>query len=1026
MRDLPSGTVTFLFTDIAGSTQRWERDAEAMHALLARHDTLLGTAIDVHGGVVFKTVGDAFYAAFTNAPAALNAALAAQRALHAEDWSGDEPLRVRMALHTGSVEAQNGDYFGRPLNRIARLLSAGHGGQTLVSGVTEELIRDSLPPGISLRDMGEARLKDLLRSEHIFQVVAPDLPNEFPPLKTLDAQRTNLPAQANMLVGREREAMEVVALLQRDDVRLVTLTGPGGTGKTRLGLQAAAECLDFFPDGVYFVPLADVVDPARVLSQTAETLGITESGGQPLVARLSTALREQRVLLVLDNFEQVTEAGPAIGQLLAAAPDLKVLATSRAALHIYGEREYPVPPLPLPDRRRSASVEQAMQYESVRLFVARAQEVKADFALTPANAKSIVEICYRLDGLPLAIELAAAWIKLLTPQALLQRFTHTLQVLTGGARDLPARQQTLRGAIDWSYTTLGAEEQALFARMAVFAGGGTLTAIETICGAPHDLKMEIIGGLSSLADKSLLRHVENLEGEPRFAMLGTIREYAQERLEARGELVAMRHARTMYYLSLAEEAETYLAGATQGAWLARLEEEHDNVRVSIRNALEAREYETAVRLVAAFWRFWSIRGYLTEGRHWMEQALAQAESVQPLVRAKALDGLGALMRAQGEHAAAQQRYEESLTIRRGLGHQAGIAHSLSNLAGMARDQGDFEAAQRLYEECLAIRRATGDTEAVTRTLINLGILAQRQGDSTSAHARYEESLAIGRKEGHQQAVAHALMNLGVVAQQRGDFAAARTHYEESLAAGRATGDTATVGFALNNLGAVAKQQGDFAAARAFYEQSLVLRRELGDMRAIAFSLTNLGMIAGQQGDYVAARAHYNEALALRRELGDPRALPFSLNNLAFAARQQGDLAAARAAYLESLSLSQQLDDMHGIIEALEGLAALAGMEGDGAHAARIWSAIETLRTEHRAPRAPDDQARYEQDCAAARKGVAEKVWEVAWASGRSLPLARVIALAVAPADAPTMPSPAKRPAPPGMPDGNFPTPARSL
>jgi predicted ATPase/class 3 adenylate cyclase/Tfp pilus assembly protein PilF len=1018
MRDLPSGTVTFLFTDIAGSTQRWEHDAEAMRSLLTRHDALLGAAIAEYGGVVFKTVGDAFYAAFTNAPAALDAALAAQRALFAEDWGAGEPLRVRMALHTGSVEAQNGDYFGRPLNRVARLLSAGHGGQTLVSGVTEELIRDNLPSGIVLHDMGEARLKDLLRPEHIFQIVAPDLPSDFPPLKTLDTQRTNLPAQANMLVGREREAEEVIALLRRDDVRLVTLTGPGGTGKTRLGVQVGAECLDFFADGVFFVPLADVVDPAQVLSQIAETLGVTEQGGQPLAVRLPAALREQRVLLVLDNFEQITAAGPAISRLLAAAPGLKALVTSRAALHVYGEREYPVPPLPLPDRRVTA--ERLMQYESVRLFVTRAREVKADFALTPANAKAIADICARLDGLPLNIELAAAWIKLLTPQALLQRFTHTLQVLTGGARDLPARQQTLRGAIDWSYTTLNLDEQTLFARMAVFAGGGTLTAIETICGAPHDLKATIIDALLSLADKSLLRHIEGQEGEPRFAMLGTIREYALERLEARGELVAMRHARTMYYLALAEEAEPHLTGAAQGAWLSRLEEEHDNIRVSIRNALEAEEYEAAMRLVAAFWRFWSIRGYLTEGRHWMEQALAHAAGVPPLVRAKALDGLGALMRAQGEHTAAQERYEESLAIRRGLGYQAGIAHSLTNLAGIARDGGDFAAARGLYEECLAIRRATGDTEAMTRTLINLGILAQRQGDYPTARARYEESLAIGRAEGHRQAIANALTNLGAVAQNQGDYVTARAYYEESLAAGREADDTSSVGFALNNLGAMARLQGDFTAARSFYEQSLALRRELGDMRAIAFSLTNLGMIAGQQGDYTAARAHYDEALALRRELGDPRALPFSLNNVAFAARQQGDGAAARAAYQESLAVSQRLDDPRGIIAALDGLAALAGIEGDGARAARLWSAIETLRTEHRAPRVPEEQARYEQDRAAARTGVTGKVWEVAWAAGRSLPLARVIALASAPADAPTVPSLPKRPAPPGVPDETSP------
>ncbi len=947
MRDLPSGTVTFLFTDIAGSTERWEHDAAAMRGILARHDELLHTAITAHDGVVFKTVGDAFYAAFATAPAALAAALAAQRALFAEDWGSDPPLRVRMALHTGSVEAQDGDYYGRPLNRIARLLSAGYGGQTLVSGATEELIRDTLPPDTGLRDMGEARLKDLLRAEHIYQVVVPDLPTEFPPLKTLDTQRTNLPAQATMLVGREREAAEVVALLTRDDVRLLTLTGPGGTGKTRLGLQVAAECLDAFPDGVFFVPLGDVVDPARVILQIAETLGVTEGGGQALVVRLHAAIRAQRLLLLLDNFEQVTAAGPMVSQLLAAAPGLKVLVTSRSALRIYGEREYPVSPLPLPDERRVVSLGALGENAAVRLFVARAQEVRGDFALTAANAQAIAAICARLDGLPLAIELAAARTRLLTPQALLQRLTHSLQVLTGGARDLPARQQTLRGAIDWSYTTLGADEQALFARMAVFAGGGSLTAIETICNAPGDLAVDPIDGLSSLADKSLLRQDAGRGDEPRFAMLGTIREYALERLEARGELTALRHAHAAYYAALAEEAEPHLAGAAQAEWLARLEVEHDNVRVAVRGALAGPEQEMALRLVGAFWRFWAIRGYLSEGRRWMERALAHGDAAPPSLRAKALDGLAALMRAQGDDAGARARYEESLTIRRAADHQAGIAHSLSNLAGMARDRGEYATARAQYEESLAIRQATGDSEAVTRTLINLGILAQRQGDTATARTRYEASLAIGRRYGHAQAIAHALANLGVIAQQQGDHATARSRYEESLAAGRAMGDTATIGSALNNLGAVAKQQGDLVAARAFYQQSLDLRRELGDIRAIAFSLTNLGMVAQAQGEVGTARGYYEEALAIRRELGDPRAIPFALANVALAAWQQGDNDSARAAYQEYLTASQQLGDTRGIAEALEGLAALTAGRGDGARAARLYGAAETVRAAHR-------------------------------------------------------------------------------
>lgn len=986
MRDIPNDTVTFtfLFTDMAGSTLRWESDPVAMRGVLARHDAILRAAITAHGGTVFKTVGDAFYAVFADAPTALNAALVAQRALFAEDWGDGDPLRVRMALHTGSVEARDGDYYGRPLNRVARLLSAGHGGQVLVSRITEELIRDSLPPGVTLRDMGEARLKDLLLPEHIFQVVAPDLPADFPPLKTLDMRRTNLPAQATMLVGREREVKEVVSLLQRDDVRLLTLTGPGGTGKTRLAVQAAAEVVETFADGVSFVPLADVADPARVISQIAETLGISEGSGQSLGARLHAALREQHTLLVLDNFEQVTDAGATISQLLATAPGLKVLATSRSALRVYGEREYPVPPLPLPNARRLPPLDKLVQIESVRLFVARAQEVNANFAINPANAAAVAEICRRLDGLPLAIELAAARIKLLTPQALADRLTNSLQVLTGGARNLPARQQTLRGAIDWSYTALEPDEQTLFARMAVFAGGGTLTAIETICNADHDLRTDLLDGLSSLADKSLLRQDEGTGDEPRFAMLSTIREYAYERLETRGEATTLRRAHAAYYLALAEQAEGHLTGVRQGEWLHRLEEEHDNMRVALRGALEQRETETAIRLVGAFWRFWQAHGYLSEGRRWIERALELPSGPPDAAQAKALDGLGALAQMLGDYAAARTHYEASLAIRRTMGYQAGVAHSLSNLGGMAREQGDFTMARASYEESLAIRRAAGDTEGITRTLTNLGIMAQRQGDYAAARDYYEESLAIARQKGLTQAAAHALSNLGVVAQQQGDNAAARLRYGEALAIGRAMGDTSVVGFALNNLGAVAKQQGDFAAARSFYAESLTLRRELGDMRAIAFSLTNLGIVALEQGDAPAARAFFDEALATRRELGDPRALPFMLNNVAMAARAQGDLGVARAMYRESFAVSQQLNDRRGIADTLDGIAALVATEGSGTGAARLWGAAAAFREEQGIARAPDDLTRFNRDIAAARTKLGEHAWEQAWTVGRTM------------------------------------------
>src|SRR6266545_610699 len=464
MADLPSGTVTFLFTDIEGSTHLWEQHPHAMPGALAHHDAILREATAAHGGVVFRTVGDAFCTAFASAPAALRAALAAQGALQDEPWGQTGPIRVRMAVHTGAVEIRDGEYQGQPLNRIARILAAGHGGQTLLSAATVELVRDDLPPGVELRDMGAQRLKDLTRPEQIFQLVAPNLPADFPALKTLDRRPHNLPAQPTTLIGREKEIASVCSLLRRADARLVTLTGPGGTGKTRLGLQVAAELLDDFKDGVWFVNLAPISDPSLVAATAAQTLGIKESASRSLLDQLKDYLCEKQILLLLDNFEQVADAAPLAGELLAGAPALKVLATSRMPLHLSGEREYAVPPLGLPPAAvrplRQAQGEllersnvQAFevdinQYEAVRLFIERAQAVKADFAVTNANAPAVAEICYRLDGLPLAIELAAARVKLFPPQALLARLGSRLKLLTGGARDLPARQQTIRSTID--------------------------------------------------------------------------------------------------------------------------------------------------------------------------------------------------------------------------------------------------------------------------------------------------------------------------------------------------------------------------------------------------------------------------------------------------------------------------------------------------------------------------------------------------------------------------------------------------
>ena len=683
-----------------------------------------------------------------------------------------------------------------------------------------------------------------------------------------DHPPNNLPAQSMPLVGRERELAATQSVLRRPEVRLVTLTGPGGTGKTRLALELAREFLGEWVDGVFLVTLAPVRDPRLVASAIAGTLGIKEVGGLPLGETLKHALRDKRLLLVLDNFEHLVEAAPLVAELLAAAPGVKVLVTSRAAVHLSAEHEFPVPPLRLPDAKRAADLHALASTEAVELFVQRAQAVRPDFLLNQATASAVAEICVRLDGLPLAIELAAARIKLLSPQAMLVRLEQRLRLLTGGPRDLPARQRTLRATIDWSYDLLAPEEQLVFGRLAVFAGGFTLQGAEAVANPPGELAVNLLDGLSSLVDQSVLQQAEGADGEPRFWMLETIREYALERLGDSGEKAAVRNAHASFFLALAEAAEPQLRGSRQAQWLQRLDTEHDNVRAALAWTAQGGTVEAGLRLGAALWRFWQIRGYLAEGREFLQRLLELAEPPRSTAAwANAWACVGRLAWAQGDFQVARELFEQSLWVHRQLGDQPGVAFSLTNLGMVAHEQGDYGAAVSLLGEGAAGFRRAGDAWGESMSLRYLGVSVQALGDHALARSSLEECLRLARQVGDLRIIAGGLVAIGLLAREQGDLVLARSRFAEALAINRDLGDAWGIPTALANLGAVALAQGDTGAARAYLEEAFAIRGAAGDQAGMAASLEHLASLTAMEGRPAQAVRIYGAAAALRETIG---------------------------------------------------------------------------------------------------------------------------------------------------------------
>jgi predicted ATPase/class 3 adenylate cyclase len=824
--ELPTGTVTFLFTDIEGSTRLLQELGDRYRDVQDRHTAIVRQAIAEHDGVEVRTEGDSFFAAFRTPAQAVWAAVAAQRTLAAETWTHGGPLRVRIGMHTGEGVLGGDDYIGLDVNRAARIGAAGWGGQIVLSDATRSLVQHELPEGVSVRSQGAHRLKDLAHPEHLHDVVIDGLLDEFPPLRTLEVP-VNLPVELTSFVGREREIARGVELLGQ--THLLTLTGPGGTGKTRLAVRIAATIAADFPDGVAFVDLSPITDPALVISTIAAAVGIREEGWErPAREALEDHVAEREMLLLLDNFEQVVEAASDVRRLLTVSARSKVLVTSRSPLHLRGEQELRVTPLPVPDLRTASTVEDLSRSDAVALFAHRAAAVASDFQLNETNVPQVAEICARLDGLPLAIELAASRAGLLGPSAMLSRMERPLPLLDQGPRDLPARQRTLRATVRWSYDLLTDRERPLFRRLSAMVGGATLETAEAVCLAEGADGVDVLEIISPLVDSSLVHAVPTESAEPRFDMLRTVREFGLERLDAEDDRAEIERRHAGWFLRLAETAEPKFRGPEIERWLWTLEVEHDNLRAALRRAIEEQDSDLALRLVAALFRFWHLAGHIPEGIRWARAALAlPGAQHRNASRASALATLGGLSYWRNDFPVTRSAYEEALEISTELEDLPAVAEGSYNLAFAYRLDRNGPGARELLERARAMFERLGDRRGVVDCLWALSLLARLEGDLELARTLGEEGLRLHRELGDLFGVIDSLHVRGRAAYEMGELDIARASVMESLEMLGSAGFRTGIAIALDNLAAQENERGLPVRAVRLGGASEALREDAG-------------------------------------------------------------------------------------------------------------------------------------------------------------------------------------------------------
>jgi predicted ATPase/class 3 adenylate cyclase len=921
---LPTGTITFLFTDIEGSTLLWEQMPEAMRASVTQHRTILRQSIESNGGQVFQILGDSFQAAFRLAYEGVCAALAAQRALRDAQWGPTGPLKIRMGLHAGPAELDEGSNMsyqvGYTLNRAAHIMSIGYGGQILLSLEAADLVERELPEGVELRDIGQHCLKGMRRLEHLYQLIVADLPQNFQPLSTGVSIPHNLPAQLSSFIGREKEIADLQELLITRHARLVTLTGSGGTGKTRLALQAAEQILDAFPQGIWLVELAPLSDPSLVIRAVAVVLGVQEDQQRSILQALIAYLHNRKTLLIIDNCEHIiVEAAALAGHLLHACPQLHILATSREILGVEGETPFHCPSLSFPIGQ--SSMESLVQYEAVRLFVERAQTISPSFTLTESNGQLVARICQRLDGIPLAIELAAARLRAFSIEQIAVRLDQAFRLLTDGSRTSLPRHQTLKALIDWSYNLLTDQERLLFNRLSIFSGGWSLEAVEAICLGEGIDPDNIFDLMARLVDRSMVI-AEEQEEQPRYRLLETLRQYASQALQESGQQAYWYGRHLEYYLNVAEEVEPQLRSSEDILGVQQLTRENDNLRTAFETAVQGQNTKAMLRLSGALYYFWYRIGRIQEGMNQTLQAIQMPNIEQhPMELANALQGLGEFYWLSGSYQNAIKSLNRSIDLARTVGTPA------------------------RYVLALAL-----DWRGLTHMRLMDFVSAQRDGeDSRALFQELHDAYGLGNSN----------YALGRISIEQGKLQAALPFIEQALKWSRTAGDRLLIALVLNDQMLIAISNGDYTTAQALNQESLEIARRMNDLWLTSGRLREAGNLAQLMGDYSNAFDYFLESGEIVRQQGLINDYARNRFNLGYVAVQQGDLDSGRSFLRESWELFSQLNLERGLVECIDGFALLAGATGQSELAACLLGASDALFQSLGATRWPVDQHEYD-------------------------------------------------------------------